>query len=65
MWVLSFFTLAPVSFITGCDYVQSFMEELIQKGADIHVLTPDFWTPLHLAAWYGHTDIVPALLTRS
>jgi ankyrin repeat protein len=35
---------------------------LIEKGADIHVTTPDGWTPLIAAAYYGRTENVKILL---
>ena len=39
------------------------VKQLIQRGADVNRANEDGWTPLHYAAWRGHTDIINILWT--
>jgi ankyrin repeat protein len=40
------------------------VERLLEEGAAVEVYSDDGWTPLHLAAFFGHAKIVELLLTR-
>lgn len=35
---------------------------LVAKGVDVNVRNRDGWTPLHIAAQYGHADAMRALI---
>ena len=40
------------------------VERLVEEGAAVDVFSDDGWTPLHLAAFFGHGKIVELLLGR-
>ena len=37
---------------------------LLQHGADVHAQDKEKWTPLHIAAGNGHTEVVELLLEK-
>jgi uncharacterized protein len=37
-------------------------ERLLEEGADVNAYTPDGWTPIHLAAFFGHAKVAELLL---
>ena len=40
------------------------VQELCEKGIDIHAVTEYGWTPLHYACYYGYEDIIRYLLDK-
>ena len=40
------------------------VERLLQEGADVHATSADGWTPLHLAAHFGHVQVAERLLAH-
>ena len=40
------------------------VERFIDSGADLNAFSDDGWTPLHLAAFFGHPKVVELLLAR-
>jgi uncharacterized protein len=41
------------------------VERLIASGADVKAFSDDGWTPLHLAAFFGHTKVAELLIAHA
>lgn len=53
-------TLAEASAAGELDRV----DRLLHEGADVHAKSADGWTPLHLAAHFGHVQVAERLLAH-
>jgi len=61
---ISFNSLNNLKIVFAERYFQGVVKTLLAKGADVNVAEKDGMIPLHVAAFFGHMDIMRALIEK-